>query len=220
MFKQKLNLRNVATVTAILAVTAIFSLTTVSCGDGSTSSKKDETSERKLPFKQGSYVQVTKVMGQEIKTTVYFDKWGEWTAIEDKSELEMFGMKIKNDKIKIVKGNTTWDIDLNEKKGTKYENPDVPVNTLEAIAQSMGEQENMEMEEIGTEKHLGFDCKKTRIRYKGEEAELIILTFGNLPMKIEGGMPGMKMEIAIVEINEKTPPASKFEVPEGIEIQE
>ena len=183
--------------------------------------KQTDISERKIPFKQGSYVQINKAMGMEIKTTVYFDNWGEWTATEDKSEMKMFGMTIKTDKIKIVKGNTHWEIDLIEKTGTQYEGLELPAGVAAALGAAIGGQmqEGMEIEELGTERYLGYDCKKTRVRYKDMEMDIVTLTYGNMTMKMEGRMGGIEIVTFITDISEDAPPASKFEVPEGIEFE-
>ena len=73
------------------------------------SSKKAEAAaEKKIPFERGSYVQETNAMGMDLKQTVYFDRWGDWTTTEDKSEISMMGMTIKTHKLEIVKGKTHW----------------------------------------------------------------------------------------------------------------
>jgi hypothetical protein len=185
------------------------------------SAKKVDISERKIPFRRGSYVQVTKAMGMEMKTTIYFDNWGDWTATEDKSEMQMFGMTIKTDKIKIVKGNTHWDIDLIEKTGTQYEGLNLPPAAAAALGAALGAQmmEGVEIEELGTETYLGFACKKTRTKYKDMDMDVTTLTYGNLTMKTEGKMGGLELYTAITEISENAPPKSKFEVPAGVAIE-
>ena len=213
---------------------SVMALTVASCGGGGSrqqqgskessgnaaTSEKVDVSERKIPLKQGSYVQVTKAMGMEMKSTVYFDNWGDWQATEDKSEMKMFGQTIKTDKIKIVKGNTHWDIDLIEKTGTKYEGLELPPGVAAALGAAVGGKmmEGMEVEELGTENYLGYPCKKTRVKYKDMDMETTTLTYGNLTMKTEGKMGGMEIYTAIIEMSENAPPKSKFEVPEGIEL--
>jgi len=212
-----------------------LALSLVACGgnasksqSGSATTEKTEKSDKastpadkKMPFKQGSYVQVTKTMGMEMKSTVYFDKWGDWQATEDKSEMQMFGQTIKTDKIKIVKGKTHWDIDLIEKTGTQYEGIELPAGVAAALGAAVAGKmaDGTEIEELGTEKYLGFDCKKTRVKYKDMDMDITTLTYGALTMKTEGTMGSMKLYTAIVEISENAPPASKFEVPDGVRIE-
>jgi len=225
-------MKSVKSVSVIAALVMAFAI--VSCGgkqqqggataDSQGKSAKEEkanVSERKLPFKHGSYVQVSKAMGMEVKNTVYFDKWGDWTATENKSEMKIFGQTIKTDKIEIVKGNTHWDIDLIEKTGRQYEGLVLPPEVAAALGTALGGamMEGAEVEEFGTEKYLGFDCKKTRTKHKDMQMDVTTWTYGNLTMKTEGKMGGMEIYTAIIEVNESAPPASIFEVPAGIEIE-
>jgi len=213
---------------------SVMALTIASCGGGSgrqqqgdateeksASAKQTDVSEKKIPFKHGSYVQLTKTMGMEMKSTVYFDKWGDWTATEDKSEMKIFGQTIKTDKIKIVKGNTHWDIDLIEKSGTQYEGLELPPEVAAALGTALGGamMEGAEIEELGTEMYLGLECKKTRMKHKDMDMDMTNLTYGKLTMKTEGKMGGMQIYTAIIELTQDAPPASIFEVPAGVEIQ-
>ena len=83
-----------------LMAAAMLSMVILSSCSGGTQSKKDDIKaaapvvtsksadkEKKLPFEHGSYVEEANMMGLNTKKTVYFDKWGEWTATEDKSEI-------------------------------------------------------------------------------------------------------------------------------------
>jgi hypothetical protein len=129
-------------------------------------------------------------------------------------------MTITTDKINIVKGNMHWEIDFKEKTGRQYKGLDLPPGVAAALGAAIGSQmmEGTEIEELGTENYLGFNCKKTRMKYKDMEMEVTTLTYGNLTMKTEGNMGGMKIYNAIIEISEAAPPKSKFEVPEGINL--
>jgi hypothetical protein len=211
----------------------VLALSIVACGSGSgsksqsgsaTTEKSDDASasaDKKLPFKQGSYVQTSKAMGFETKQTVYFDKWGDWTATENKSEMKIAGMEIKTDKIEIVKGKTHWDIDLIKKTGTQYEGFELPAAAAAAIGAAFAGQmaDGMEIEELGEEVYLGYTCKKTRTKYKDMDMDVTTLTYGKMTMKTEGNMGGLEILSFISDISESAPPASKFEVPAGIEIE-
>ena len=48
-------------------------------------SEQKAPADKKLPFERGSYVQETNMMGMNTKNTVWFDKWGDWTATEHKT---------------------------------------------------------------------------------------------------------------------------------------
>jgi len=47
---------------------------------------------------------------------------------------------------------------------------------------------------------------------------MTVLSYGNLTMKMEGTMGKMPMSTKITSIDLSAPPASIFEVPEGIEV--
>ena len=201
----------------------------VACGGGSTPATTDDSSStteqtsnvvsnKKLPFERGSYVQVNKTMGIEIQQTVYFERWGDWTATETKLELvKGYGTH----EVEIVKGKTHWQIDLVEKTGTKYDAAEFSTGMAAALGTAMAGSmaKDMKMEELGTEDHLGYKCNKVRVKYPDMNMEVTTLSYENLTMKMEGNMSGMEVFTEILSIDLTAPPASIFEVPEGINMQ-
>jgi hypothetical protein len=227
----KTNRKNVFYIFLLLAVVI------TSCGNKSKSgtttgeeilgvkSEQNASKEKKLPFERGSYVEETNTMGIELKKTVYFDKWGDWTASETKFEMEiMKGHSHKSHKLEIVKGSTHWDLDLIERTGTTYETPVLPAGIAAAIGAAMGGKmaEGTEIKELGEENYLGYECKKTQVKSVGTEMgmemEMIILAYGNLTMKTEGKMGQMNISNKITSIDLSAPPKSIFEVPADIEV--
>ena len=207
----------------------LFAVIVVSCGKKAETNvsadnlvtKEQEAVEKKLPFERGSYVEVTNTMGMELKKTVYFDRWGDWTASEDKSEMTIMGQTIKTHKLEIVKGKTHWNLDLIEKTGTTYElNFEAP-GMATAIAAAIGGQmaEGIEMKELGEESYLGYTCKKMWIKYTQMQMEATILSYGNLTLKMEGNMGGLKVSTVVTSIDLSAPPASMFEVPDDVVVE-
>lgn len=213
----------------LLLLTAV----TTSCGNGSKTtgettadvqseqkSEQPDIKEKKLPFERGSYVEVSNAMGMDVEKTVYFDKWGDWTASETKSEMEiMKGYIHKTHKIEIVKGNTHWNLDLIEKTGTTYEGF-VPTAGMAALGAAIGGQmaEGMEMKDLGEEDYLGYKCKKIQVIYTDMKMDATILSYGNLTMKMIGKMGKMDVSSKVTSIDLSAPPASIFEVPEGVTV--
>ena len=210
---------------------AVIAAMVISCGSKS-EQKTDETSdeaataaasgtpgEKKLPFERGSYVEVSNALGMEVKKTVYFDHWGDWTATEDKSEMTIMGYTSKTHKLEIVKGATHWDIDLIEKTGRTYE-LNIPAGMAAALGAALGGEmmKGMEITDLGEEDYLGYTCKKSKVKYTEMNMEVTTLSYGNLTMKMEGNMGGMNTSSYIASIDLSAPPASIFEIPEGIEI--
>ena len=176
---------------------------------------KDET---KFPFEQGSYVMVSEVLGIEAQQTVYFTRSGQWQAIEDKSEMKVFGMSVKVDKMHIIKGNEHWHLDLTEKTGSYFISDDATDDPNALIAAALGgdPESGMEVIDLGQEIYMGYTCKKTQVKYPALAMDMICLSYGTLPMKCDGMMGPIKTSTRIVSIDLNAPPASKFEVPAGI----
>ena len=179
------------------------------------------TQAKRLPFEHGAYVEESNMMGMDMKKTVYFDKWGDWTASETKMDMEIVkGYSHKTDKLEIVKGSTHWDLDLIAKTGTTYEAFVPPAGMAAALGAAVGGKmmEGMEMKELGQEDYLGYTCKKTQIKYAQMEMDVTVLAYGNLTMNMEGKMGKMDISTKVISIDLNVPPASIFEVPDGIEV--
>lgn len=187
---------------------------------GSTSEQQavDEVSNKKLPFEHGAYVEVSKVMGMEMTKTIYFDKWGEWTATEFKMEI-MPGYGTHT--LDIIKGKTHWNIDFTSKTGEQYDDVEFSADMDAVLGADMtnGMTNGMTMEEMGTEEHLGYKCKKVNVKHQALGMDITTLSYGNMTMKVIGKSNGVEMVTEVVSIDLSAPPASIFEVPAGITIQ-
>jgi hypothetical protein len=209
-------------------VTLLFAMIIVaSCGNNTrtdTAAKSEEqaAANKKIPFERGSYVETTNTMGMEINKTTYFDKWGEWEAIEEKSEIEiMKGRTSKTDKLIISKGKGHWNIDMVKKTGT-YSELDMPASGMAAAmgAATGGKMmEGTEIKDLGMEKYLGYDCKKAYVKYTQMDMEVTVLSYGNLTMKMDGHMGKVNISSKVTSIDLGAPPASVFEVPADITIE-
>jgi len=216
--------------TILKVIPILFALTVFSCGNKTkTSDATGETSavakseekapaNKKMPFERGSYTEESNMMGIEMKKTVYFDKWGDWMATEQKFEMGMGSYTHKTDKLEIVKGNTHWDLDLIEKTGKTYESYVPTQGMAAALAAGMGGKmmEGTEMKELGEEDYLGYKCKKTQVKYAKMQMDATILSYGNLTMKMDGAMGKTPISTKITAIDLSAPPASIFEVPADI----
>ena len=182
-------------------------------------SEQQASKEKRLPFERGSYTEESNAMGIEMKKTVYFDKWGDWTATEQKMEITAnYTQKIH--KMEIVKGSTHWDLDLVKKEGKTYERY-VPIAGMGAVMGAAFDgkmMEGTEIKELGDEDYLGYKCKKVQVKYAKMEMDATILSYGNLTMKMDGKMGKMDVSTKITSIDLSAPPASVFEVPEGVTV--
>ncbi|MDR0295059.1 MAG: hypothetical protein LBH91_02555 [Prevotellaceae bacterium] len=216
-----------------LSTLLLFAIIVTSCGGGGTQPKASENAkktakeitamEKKLPFERGSYVEVTSTMGIELKKIIYFDNWGEWTATEEKTEMTMMGYTHISHNLEIAKGKKHWKIDMVEKTGTYYElKYEAAGGMAAALSAAMGTKtaDGTEIKDLGEEEHLSYICKKTLVKYIQMDMEITTLTYGNLTMKMDGKMGSMDVSSQVISIDLSAPPASIFEVPEGIEIEE
>ena len=212
----------------ILSLVAIFAVSCANSGNKSAKSgdnsdsasdtkkdKKEVAINKKLPFERGSYVMETDPgNGHPIKYTVYFDNWGDWMAT--------IGTTVDNS-IQITKGKTCWSIDMDEMTGTQYNSSSNPsaggMDAIAAMATAGKVMEGMEIKDLGVEEYLGYECKKIYAKYDAMKVEMTILTYQNLTMK--SVMTGnINITTSITSIDFTPPPASVFEVPEGVEITE
>jgi hypothetical protein len=175
---------------------------------------------KKLPFERGSYVEESKVMGMDMHKTVYFDRWGDWAAVQLQMDSKSGGKLI--DKMEITKGNTHWDFDLEEKTGKTYESSRPSSGMAGALGTDISNPKNlpkgMEVKEQGTEDYLGYKCKKLWINYPSMEMEGTVLVYENLSMQVKAKMGKMEIDTKITSIDLSAPPASIFEVPADINI--
>ena len=183
-------------------------------------SEQQASKDKKLPFERGSYVEESNAMGIDMKKTVYFDKWGEWTAAEQKMEMEIIkNYTTKIHKLEIVKGSTHWDLDLIKKTGTTYELSVGTTGMAAAIGAAMSGKvmEGTEIKDLGEEDYLGYKCKKTQIKFAKMEMDATVLAYGNLTMKMDGKMGKMDISTKITSIDLNTPlPDAIFEVPADV----
>lgn len=179
----------------------------------------------KYPFEKGIVYQDMSAMGMEMPTIIYVDKWGEWEATEMKMEM----MGVKTHTLKITKGEDYWDIDLEKKTGihrkqhvnTGYYGLDLEKMDMSKLSEEAKKMlEGMRMEITGEEEYLGYKCKKMIIKEKDQKVSMEMLMYGNMPMKMDGQAMGMDTRMAVTKIEKTAPPASIFEVPEGVTIQE
>jgi|GEM_PF-730692 len=226
--KKYLNLRNVATIVACLAVMTVISCSGNKSKNNGSNNAEQSTAQtspdkgKQLPFERGSFVEESSALGLVTTKTTYFDKWGEWKAAKSVFAMKMMGIDQKTEKLNITKGKEHWDIDLNKKTGTYYQ-LEIPsgsgMDATVAAAMSGNIPKGMEYKDLGEENYLGYACKKVYVKYPAMDMEVTTLTYGNLPMKMEGRMGKMEISNKIISIDLTTAlPDSIFEIPEGVEI--
>jgi hypothetical protein len=181
---------------------------------------------RTFPFEYGTFVEEMTFENSDDKivTTTYFNHWGDWKTSRMISHLH--GRVIEhNTYLTIYKGDSVWEINLKEKKGTL--SPWIRTDESETKSDSdeVSPHTIVSTEDLGKETYLGYAVQKSRIQfYSGYES--IALTFHKRNTSEHSYVPfRMKTESSrgsitrIISLDLTPPPASVFEVPEGVTIE-
>jgi len=179
-----------------------------------------EAGKKRYPLEQGIIHSTSEAMGVEMNVVTYFDKWGEWEAIETTVPMEIMGEDYSSHMLEIIKGDDHWKIDLDKKSGehftrTRAINPmGVDVETL--TDELLGK---MNLEELGEVEHLGYKCQKMRMKSdKGTHVDYVM--WGNVMMQMEGEAMGIATTSWVTSIEEVAPPREKFEIPGDVQFTE
>ncbi len=177
-----------------------------------------------FPVEHGTIRQQMEAMGMKTTPTVYFDKWGEWQATESYSDMTMMGQKVVLDNsIEITKGSDHWKIDLEKMTGVK---------TTQSFKNAMGfdpdqftdemkkelAANDMKVDQQADTTIMGHTCKKFHVTSQRLGMDVHYAAWGNIIMKMWGTTMQMPMKLEVLSIDASAPPASKFEVPEGVTI--
>ncbi len=175
-----------------------------------------EAGKKRYPLEQGIIRSTSEAMDMKMDIVTYFDKWGEWEAIETTVPMEIMGDDYSSHTLEIIKGDDHWKIDLDKKTGEHYTlaraiNPmgvDVETMTDELLGK-------MNIEDLGEVKLLGHKCRKMRMKSdKGTQMDYVM--WGNVMMSMEGEAMGIQTSSRVTSVEEVAPPQEKFEVPRDI----
>lgn len=151
--------------------------------------------------------------------TWYFDDHGKREAHYKNATTKVMGMTTEEKTLSLRIDSVLYEIDLNEKTGTRTVIPfdpseltDEEIREWEALGKQM--MEDMGFEKVGKEKILGYDCEI----WEGMGTKMWI--WDGLSLKSEVNILGQWVsEATKVETNTKIS-GDKFRIPEGIEIME
>ncbi len=213
-------------------LTLVAGLLLVSCGGGgnnnssTTAQSTDENVKKIYPIEHGTIYQKMTVMGIESEPIIYFDKWGVWKTTETRTEMKILNQVITDHKLEISKDKDFWEIDLEKKTGVKSQRY-LPANSMgfdpEHLTDEVKKQlveNDMHLEELGDTTMLGFKCKNFHVTSKKWGLDMYYTSYGNIVMKMRGMAVGFPSTLEITKIETAAPGADKFEVPEGITIEE
>ena len=176
--------------------------------------------EKRYPIKQGIIRSTSEAMGIEMTTVTYFDKWGEWEAIETTVPMEVMGEDYSSHTLEVIKGDDHWKIDLDKKTGEHFTRKRA-INAMGVDVEKMSEEilGKMNIKDLGEVEFLGYKCRKMSLKSdKGTQADYVM--WGNVMMNMEGEAMGIQTSSRVTSIEEVNPPQEKFELPQDIQFTE
>ena len=176
-----------------------------------------EAGKKRYPLEQGIIRSTSEAMGMEMSIVTYFDKWGEWEAIETTVPMEVMGEDYSTRTLEIIKGDDHWKIDLDKKTGEHYTLARA-INPLGVDVESLSDEllGKMNLEDLGEVEFLGYKCRKMSMKSdKGTQMDYVM--WGNVMMSMEGEAMGIQTSSRVTSVEEVAPPQEKFEVPRDIQ---
>lgn len=148
--------------------------------------------------------------------TLYFTDYGMREAKHTRSEIKVASLTQKSNRVVILEGATTYNIDLDAKTGTKIENP--LFKKFEGQdATAVGEKMLRDLggRKIGTELFLGKTCEVWEVKKLGSKTWV----WSGIPLKTETNFGGMQVFVTATKLepNASIPP-EKLAIPPGVKI--
>lgn len=155
-------------------------------------------------------------MKVELKSTTYFDKYGELETVEETSEIEMMGQKVKTHQLRITRDGFIHTIDMIKKTGAKA--PIVSFEDLNSFDFSKFNKETLSkwnIEELPDETYLGKKCKVTTFNNKTMKGKVLVWQGITLYSEIDVSGMNIKSVANKIETNININ-KSIFEIPKDI----
>lgn len=181
---------------------------------------KQDEGARRYPIEKGIIHATNEAMGVEITTVTYFDKWGEWEAIQNTVPMEILGTDYTSRTLEIIKGDEHWEMDLDERTGRYYKLTravnDLGVDMEKLSEEMMGK---FDMEDLGEVDFLGYKCRKMCME-GAMDTRMEYVMWGNVMMQMEGEALGIPATMQVTRVEEVAPPRGIFDVPDDIDFTE
>ncbi|MBA3971781.1 MAG: hypothetical protein H0X46_06485 [Bacteroidetes bacterium] len=177
----------------------------------------------KYVSKSGIVTYETETMGMKGISTLYYDDFGNKEATETESEMEMMGTKASMHNIVINKEGFSYDIDLNEKTGTKTQliTGSSTTNNMDFSAMTDDMMQKMHVKKEGSQDFLGKKCDIYTMDDKGSQMKGKYYIYNNIPLKMDMTMGGMEIKMIATKFEDNVNvPASKFDIPANIKFTE
>ncbi|MEA2041464.1 MAG: hypothetical protein U9N85_02790 [Bacteroidota bacterium] len=162
----------------------------------------------------------TEMMGIESKSVLYFKDYGNTECSE--GFVKHAGQKTHSRRF--IRNGYAYTLDMKKKKGSKMKETPPDANTIypeDIDFSNIPEKitEKYAIEEIGTEKVAGKNCKIYSMQFNGVKQKISV--WENVPVKVILNDHGTTITTQAYEIIENPEfPAGIFSIPENFEIQE
>jgi hypothetical protein len=184
-----------------------------------TASSQSLAGVKRYQIKSG-IVQYTLSGARKGTETVYFENWGMREAKYTQAEMSMMGITQKQNTLTLLDGETTYNIDLDTKTGTKMETPmlkELAANNKDLTDAGEKMMKSMGGAKIGTEAVLGKTCDVWEIKNMQSKTWV----WKNVPLKTQVNMANMQMIITATKFEEGASiPTDKLKVPSDVTITE
>lgn len=166
-----------------------------------------ENTPQRYGIKSGKFVTETKVMGQTIAATTWFDDFGNVSLT--RTTTSMMGQDI--DMGTLVKGEKTYMI--NYSASQMQEMP--AQESINFMDLSDAQVEQYKIKTLGMEEVAGKDCIKfsAEISQMGQTAKVTASVWNGIPMKTVTSAMGMDVVAVVTSIEEGPVDAALFELP-------
>jgi hypothetical protein len=223
-------MKNYTRISVIMLSLIIILITGCSKKEENKPQSAEQTSTIKKPdgavydSKSGIITYEINFLGKQTQV-LYFDDWGKKEAKYSTTELEMMGMKSKNEEVEINCDGFTTKYDVEKKLGTKMKS----IGALGSAKGFPSDFENLtkeimdqyKMKDLGKKDILGKQAKGFEMDLMGMKSEVWI--WNNVPLytKVFLTKDSEPMEIKAVKIEMDVPiPAEKFQVPSDVNLTE
>jgi len=156
-------------------------------------------------------------LGMDQKIIITFDNFGNKETTD--TYVEMMG--IKSHSRTIVKDGFAYNLNMDEKTGTKVKMLGSGGSAIDYSNLSKEVEEKMNMKKLGKETILGKECEIFSFDYKEMSTKGTTSVWKGIPLKSEVTTMGMKVTMIAEKLDEKSDiPDTFFEVPKDFKIIE
>lgn len=191
--------------------------------EAETATTDEPSSNMRYEIESGVVKYKMNVMGMDTDIDVYFDNYGDKEASIATAKVAMMGMNIETKTRTVTKDGYQYNIDENEKSGTKMK-VQQKFNFQNFDARKLsGDMKKVYEEALANatdDTFLGKACKVVTLKFEEQNVESKLWLWKNISLKYQAKTPQGAFEMAAVSVEEKAVDQVVFEIPADIEFKE